>query len=86
LLLFYITGQWVLIPEPKLVLAQFVDKIPQEYSSTKIVQSSNFLAVVMDEILRASARSARTRFFQILPRSSRCLVDEIPRAAAKSVR
>jgi len=60
-----------------------VDKIPREYSSTKIVQSSNFLPVVMDEILRTAARSARTRFF---PDSSRCLVDEIPRAAAKSAR
>ncbi len=63
-----------------------VDKIPREDSSTKIVQSSNFLPVVMDEILRTAARSARTRFFQILTRSSRCFVDEFPRAAAKSAR
>jgi hypothetical protein len=42
-----------------------VDKIPREDSSTKIVQSSNFLPVVMDEILRTAPRTARTRFFQI---------------------
>jgi hypothetical protein len=42
-----------------------VDKIPQEYSSSQIVQSSNFLPVVMDEIPRAAARSARTRFFPV---------------------